>query len=398
MTGTDETALRDAANDAFNAFRDRNHARLAAYVDPACGVTSGRVSSVLDDTEEFLQSYGELIRDFDDIAGDGGDALEDVDFDLFDDLSLSDIYSAARITDVSIDGTVGTVTLVTESAPGLEGLFDEPSDSEWHAINGRWVTPDCTEYLTLEEQEALGYPTSVRFEADGSVTVLDPEASATADTATAPELVLENPATTATTTTTLPPAPSTTTASTPASTPASTEAPAPETTAAPAPPPTAAPAPAPIKLDPAFIVATVSSELPPFRELSYGADNLFDGVLETAWNHCGDCTGNSGVGQRVTIGFTQPVTVVGIRIANGYQKEENNVFFTNNRVASLTVRDIDATFSDSLALADAKGWQLFSLPNVTTTGLLLDIDTIYSGTAYPDLAVSEIEVFVLPTP
>lgn len=403
VTGTDETALRDAAVDAFDAVLDRDHARVAAYVDPACGVTTERVRIALDEGEAFLQEFAEFFEDFD------SEDLDGIDPAAFEDVTFSDIFSSARVTDASIDAMVGKTTIVTDTNPAFDGFFDEPSESEWHAVDGRWVTIDCTEYLSFEEQEALGYPTNVRFEADGSVTVLEAETdenTVTDSEPVAPELVLESaPEAVPTAGTGLDDAfgsdqsgdatdvavPATAPATT---TPTITAAPAPSTTAAPAPPPTAAPTP--VKLDPGLIVASVSSELPPFRELSYGASNLFDGVLETAWNHCGDCTGNSGVGQRISIGFTQPVTVVGIRIANGYQKETNDVFFGNNRVAQMTVSTLEATVSETLELADAKGYQLFSLPTTTTTGLFLDIDAIHAGTDYPDLAVSEIEVFVLP--
>lgn len=370
VTGTDEAALRDAAIDAFDAVLDRDHVRVAAYVDPACGVTAERARIALDEAEAVLQGLGEFFEDFD------SEDLDGIDPAAFEDVTFSDIFSSARVTDVSIEGLVGKTTIVTDTNPAFEGFFDEPSESEWHAIDDRWLTIDCTEYLSFEEQEALEYPTNVRFEADGSVTVLDAETdedTVTDSESVAPELVLES-------------APEAVPATAPATT-------APTITAAPAPPPTAAPTP--VKLDPGLIVASVSSELPPFRELSYGASNLFDGLLETAWNHCGDCTGNSGVGQRISIGFTQPVTVVGIRIANGYQKETNNVFFGNHRVAQMTVSTLEATVSETLELADAKGYQLFSLPTTTTTGLFVDINAIHAGTDYPDLAISEIEVFVL---
>lgn len=146
------------------------------------------------------------------------------------------------------------------------------------------------------------------------------------------------------------------------------------------------------------VSASASSSLP---DDAYGPANMVDGVLETAWNHCGtgcDETGEArqGVGVTLTFDFDQEVTLTGFRIANGYQKESEtigDVWIKNNRIHEAVLRT--AGGSETVEFADDRGFQTIEIAPVATDFLTIEVMSVYEGDGtYNDLGVSEIEILV----
>jgi hypothetical protein len=146
------------------------------------------------------------------------------------------------------------------------------------------------------------------------------------------------------------------------------------------------------------ISVTASSSIPGD---SYVPENMLDGVLETAWNHCGtSCeeTGaaRQGVGQTLQFDFDEDVTLTGFRIANGYQKQSEaagDVWVKNNRIRQIVVTTADG--SETVELADERGYQTINIQQATTDFLTIEVTGVYEGDGtYNDLAVSEIEILV----
>ncbi len=146
------------------------------------------------------------------------------------------------------------------------------------------------------------------------------------------------------------------------------------------------------------ISVTASSSLPGD---AYAPANLIDGSLETAWNHCGtgcDVTGDArqGVGVTLRFGFDGEVTLTGFRIANGYQKESEtigDIWVKNNRIQEVFITTSGG--SETLQVADERGFQTVEIQPVSTTYLLLEVTKVYEGDGtYNDLGVSEIELLV----
>ena len=142
VTGTDEMALRAAADDSIAAFIARDATRAATYIDPACGVTAERAETVLLEAESLVLA--------------------------FTGLTLEEAYGSIRVVSVSVNGSSGTVTQASDALPSLfeSNVATDPAvpvttaaptepeltETEWQVVNGRWVLPSCLEYLTFEEQ------------------------------------------------------------------------------------------------------------------------------------------------------------------------------------------------------------------------------------------------------
>ena len=151
------------------------------------------------------------------------------------------------------------------------------------------------------------------------------------------------------------------------------------------------------------ITASASSYLPNDSDPNrYAPAQMLDGDLVTAWNHCGtgcpNVTGDArqGVGVVLSFQFDEPVELVAVRIANGYQKISNtagDVWPKNNRIASLEVEAEGGAMS--VTLDDERGYQEISTPLGLTSWVDMTVTGVYYGDGtYNDLAVSEIEFVV----
>jgi hypothetical protein len=123
--------------------------------------------------------------------------------------------------------------------------------------------------------------------------------------------------------------------------------------------------------------------------LTYYACNVLDGDTQTAWN--------SGKGKMVgaTLAFTfgRPVQLRAITIVNGYAKNDQ-VFEENAAVSKATV--ITGRTSQQWNLDDTREPQTLRKDLGTTTGLVLRVDEVRRGTAFDEVAVTEVSFDELP--
>ena len=95
-----------------------------------------------------------------------------------------------------------------------------------------------------------------------------------------------------------------------------------------------------------------SSVLDPWRDVTYGPDNMFDDQLDTAWVE--GVTGD-GIGERLTFEFDAMRPVFGISLLNGYHKS-NDLYLKNGRIAELQLETSDGGVFTT-TLPDDAGWQ-----------------------------------------
>lgn len=126
-----------------------------------------------------------------------------------------------------------------------------------------------------------------------------------------------------------------------------------------------------------------SSTLKP--QSAYNVQNLFDGRKEFTW-----CEGSEsdGVGESIAISFTKKQLISGFRLYNGYQRSKKH-FTANGRVKQIEVKT--PTSIDILTLKDSYGAQdiLLAKP-VETKNITITVLSVYSGSKYKDLCLSEL--------
>jgi hypothetical protein len=131
-----------------------------------------------------------------------------------------------------------------------------------------------------------------------------------------------------------------------------------------------------------------SSVLPADKGLTYEPGNLFDGLLETAWQEGAD---GSGEGEWVQFNFGRKITLSAIEIANGYQKD-SALFSANPRVETLRVEYSDGT-TQQVRLQDDTGFQEIAPATVPTEWLRLTILSVYPGDQWDDAGFSEVRLY-----
>ncbi len=345
VTGSDAEALRQSFEDYIDAFASNDSARVVQYVDPACGVTREQAAEVMVQTRAL--------------------------FAAFSGTDINDIFESYEIVDVAVSGNTGTITAKYDPLEGFEE--EEPETQEYTLIDGSWYSTACDEWRSFDDGFSTGE--------ESAPTDNDPLTDPNGALPTVPLAPGQTVAADAAPAQTVPAQTVPLQASAPDSEPVATAA-----------------SPASGLLAPVSITAHATSELPPADGNTYGIDNVFDGDLSTAWNHCGDCetdpAAKLGIGQRLTFDFDQNYTVVGLSIANGYQKPANDVWFKNHRVADMVINSADGSNPLSVILDDTQGYQWVDIPAVTTHGLTIDIESVYEGSGWPDVAISEIEIFI----
>lgn len=144
---------------------------------------------------------------------------------------------------------------------------------------------------------------------------------------------------------------------------------------------------------PVFTSVQVSSQLPGDDDTAdYGAVNLTDGIVETAWN---EGASGDGTGERITLSASTPQHVTSVSIMGGfpkYYKDGSDVYFKNNRPHSITI-SYDSGFQ-SFDMQDLRGqFQTFTLAQpVDTKQLIITIDSVYKGTKYDECCIAEVKV------
>lgn len=129
-----------------------------------------------------------------------------------------------------------------------------------------------------------------------------------------------------------------------------------------------------------------SSILPPSGDVSYDADNVLDGDLETAWL---DASSGPGEGEWIELVLPRRTLVSRVVLANGYQKDEQ--FDWNARVAVVRITADDRAFTADVV--DVRGLQAIDLPaTVLTRRVRLEILELHPGERYADTGFSVVEL------
>ncbi len=141
------------------------------------------------------------------------------------------------------------------------------------------------------------------------------------------------------------------------------------------------------------ISVTASSTQESEGGITYSAENTLDGKPETAWNSDGRKDGK-GPGMTLTYGFGDPVQLTGITVLNGYQKtitssgKTQDLYELNSRVGLVRLVTDTATFT--WELADDQAPQTLTKAFGPTSSVRLEVLSVYPGSKYLDLALSEI--------
>lgn len=139
---------------------------------------------------------------------------------------------------------------------------------------------------------------------------------------------------------------------------------------------------------PTAITLTASSTLRA-DGYDYSASRAMDGNNATAWV---EGSNGDGCGETLTLDFGRDCTVSGMRIWPGYHKSES-LFFKNNRPQRIRLRFSDGSTYEA-ELTDSMTMQTLDFGgNITTSSITITILSVYPGSAYNDLCISEIELF-----
>lgn len=131
-----------------------------------------------------------------------------------------------------------------------------------------------------------------------------------------------------------------------------------------------------------------SSVLPPQHGFTYGPEKLLDGRLETAWSPAGSV---DGIGEWLLVKFPSPRAVKAINLLNGYHKNQS-IFLRNSRLRGFVIRT-SSGWSKAGEFKDEAGLQRISIDDPSQiVWLQLAIRSVYSGSKYRDVAITELRV------
>lgn len=147
---------------------------------------------------------------------------------------------------------------------------------------------------------------------------------------------------------------------------------------------TLAAAAAPASASSADMRVRSSESLPPAGEIRYGAANLTDRNIRTAWCVKGD----SGSTAWFSLHFRQPTPLSVLGWFGGYQKNKR-VFQANARARTVAVY-ADGRLLGRFGLDDRMGLQRLDLPGEQASAYEFVIEAVYPGTKYDDLCVTEV--------
>ena len=118
----------------------------------------------------------------------------------------------------------------------------------------------------------------------------------------------------------------------------------------------------------------------------HSPSNVLDGRLSTAWV---EGASGQGTGERLTLTFDGAYTISSMTIHAGYQKSAR-LYSRNSRPKTMTLFFSDGS-NESVALSDTNAAQTLYLVNpVTTSSVVIQIDSVYAGSVYQDTCISEV--------
>ena len=126
---------------------------------------------------------------------------------------------------------------------------------------------------------------------------------------------------------------------------------------------------------------------------NYHPNYVADDDPKTAWV---EGAKSSGAGEWIRIQLTplDDTTKVRIRVRNGYQKAKD-LFQANARAKQVTLRLLPSNVEKKVTLEDKEGWQdvVIDQSRGTIRAVELAVTSVYEGTKYADLAISDVQVF-----
>lgn len=136
-----------------------------------------------------------------------------------------------------------------------------------------------------------------------------------------------------------------------------------------------------------------SSERPPSGEATYGADNLVDQDVTTAWSH--DPAVEAAADVDLALALEEPAWVTALTFANGAQSDDL-AFTADGRILRLRVL-VDGDAAAELQLLDQSGLQRVELPEplLVDTIRLVVLEAV-AGDTYDEISLSEIVVTGYP--
>lgn len=119
---------------------------------------------------------------------------------------------------------------------------------------------------------------------------------------------------------------------------------------------------------------------------NYETKNLYDNNNSTCW--CEGIDGD-GIGETITVSFTDNVNVDTILLMNGFTKTQD-LYNKNNRLKKITLTFDDGSVED-IELKDVYGEkQSISFNKHKTKNIVIKINEIYQGTTYQDTCITEL--------
>ena len=125
---------------------------------------------------------------------------------------------------------------------------------------------------------------------------------------------------------------------------------------------------------------------------SYHPNYIADDDSATAWVEGSTA---SGAGDWVRLNLTYvDATKIRLRIRNGYQKSKE-LFAANARAKEVVVRLLPNKQTKKVTLEDKDGWQevVIEQPSTDVEAIELNVLSVYEGSKYADLAISDVQVF-----
>jgi hypothetical protein len=130
-----------------------------------------------------------------------------------------------------------------------------------------------------------------------------------------------------------------------------------------------------------------------FQE-NYLAIYLGDDNPKTSWTEGKD---DVGLGEKVSVEHTplEDATKLRLEIRNGYQKTPR-LFTRNARAKEITLQLLPSGKTSKHTLTDAEGWQSVTAeqPAGPLKGYVIEFNSVYKGSHYEDLVVSDIQTYV----
>src|SRR5262245_54844581 len=115
---------------------------------------------------------------------------------------------------------------------------------------------------------------------------------------------------------------------------------------------------------------------------------------KTAWT---EGAPSSGAGEWIRLQVTEMdgATRARLRIRAGYQKT-HPLFLANARPKDVTIKLLPGGKEHKTTLGDAEGWQEVAVdqPAGKLSAIQIRIDSVYEGTKYTDLCISDVQVYV----